>query len=332
MNHIRRVTILISCLTYASCDKAQDLAGKATHTLREQMAARMGTGTDLKRDHDLAALVDQTAEGVVFRKDLPFPDQLEVTATRRQGWSGRLHQASALESRTQSLQGTRITIEKLQRAGSEIRHTLEKSGFSTPSPDDPDTMMESGSDPLAATAATGHTHVFRKSGKTWKADPGGGFKSAVLAKDIAPLLDQLLIENALAPRPLWFSSKKRFKPGDELTVTGEALPMLLNGNASGTLNLRLEAFDSVHGHPCAVFAVSGDYRRKDVPAFDGLFTDEEVAIQSGKLWFSLLHPIILKEELDTIQTMHTGSRGVEKSRAQGSVKVSVERQWKTLTP
>lgn len=298
--------------------------------MKEQVAAQTGTGKAQEADPQLAKLTDQTADGVVFRKDLPFPERIVVTTTRRQEWSGRFYQSSAIEKRAETLKGTRLNIEKLERAGGEVRHTLEKSSFFIPTAEDPEGAKETLSDPLATIAQGNRTHTFRKSGKAWAADSSGGFRTAALAKDLSPVLDGLLIDNAIAPRPLWFSSKKRFKPGDEITVTGESLPMLLNGNASGTLKLKLESFDAVHGHPCAVFSTSGDYRRRDVPDFEGVFTDEDVTIQSGKLWLSIIHPIILKEELDTIQTVSSGSRGGQKSRGQGSIKVSVERQWKTL--
>jgi len=324
------IPILLPIFSCASCDKAKKIAEEATHAVRDQVAAHTGAGKEQETDPELSKLADRTAEGVVFRKDLPFPQRIELTTTRRHEWSGRFYQTSAIEKRVETLKGTRLNIDKLELAGDEVRHTLEKSGFTIPSPDDPEGVKETLDDPLAGIAQNNRTHVFRKSGKTWTADSSGGFRSASLAKDLAMVLDQLLIENALAPRPLWFSPKKRFKPGDELTVTGETLPMLVSGNASGTLKLRLGSFDSVHGHPCAVFEVSGDYRRKDVPDFEGIFTDEDVTIQSGKLWLSIIHPIILKEELDTIQTVSSGSRGGQKSRSQGTIKVSVERQWKAL--
>lgn len=332
MSQSRLIPILFGFVSLTSCDKAKTIAEKAVHTVREQVAARVDTSNPkVKSDPELAKLADQTADGVVFRKDLPFPEQIELTITRNQEWSGRLYQASAIERRAETIKGTRHNTAKLERRGDEIRHTLQQSSFSIPSPDDPEGTKKTLNDPLSSNTPTNRTQIFRRSGKSWTADPSGGFRSVVLAKDLAPALDQLLIENALAPRPMWFSAKKRFKPGDELIITGETLPMLVGGNSSGTLKLKLESFDTVQGHPCAVFTVSGDYHRKDAPDFEGVFTDEEVTIQSGKLWLSIIHPIILKEELDTIQTVHSGSLGGQKTKGQGSIKVSVERQWKALT-
>jgi hypothetical protein len=325
--------LLLPALALTSCDQAKKLAEQAGSAVKEQLNAR-STGGKETADQQLQQLVDQTPEGVVFRKDLPFPTTLEVRTTRRQEWSGRFFQTSAIERRAETIKGTRLTLDKIELTGNKLRHTVEQSGFTIPSADgaDEDEAKQTLADPLAAVTHSKQPHVFQKSGTTWIADPEGGFRSAALAKDLSPVLGQLLIENALAPRPLWFSAKKRFKPGDELVVTGQSIPMLLTGNATGTLSLKLESFEPVAGHPCAVFSVSGDYRRREIPDFEGIFTDEEVTIQSGRLWFSLIHPVILKEELETIQSVSSGSRGGQKSRGQGAIKSSVTREWKVPAP
>ena len=97
-----------------------------------------------------------------------------------------------------------------------------------------------------------------------------------------------------------------------------------------TLTLTLKSFEAVKGHPCGMFEVTGNYDRKQSPDFEGVLTDGDVAIRSGKLWLSLIHPLVLKEELDTIQSTRTGGQGNAASRGQGSIKVSVIREWKQL--
>jgi len=332
MKKSRLIPILIFTAACVSCDKAKDFADKATQTVKDQVAASGGkiASKSNKPDPELSKLVDQNAAGVVFRKDLPFPANIEVTTTRRQEWSGRIFHSSAIEKRVETVKGTRLNIAKTERKGNRVRHTVEKSSFSIPSPDDPKAAEKTLTDPLTPTAPKSGTQIFQKSNNSWAADPSGGFRSAAIAQELGPVFDEVLIENALSPRPLWFSPKKRFKPGDTLTVSGATLPMLLGGKATGTLQLKLESIDAVHGHPCAVFSVSGEYRRAEFPDLEGLFTDEEVSIQSGKLWLSIIHPIILKEEFDTIQSVSTGSKGGQKSRGQGSIKVTMERQWKAL--
>ncbi|MDP3849765.1 MAG: hypothetical protein Q8Q59_04620 [Luteolibacter sp.] len=331
MNSRRRLLLILAyALTLVSCDKAKNFAEKASSAVKDRIASKTGAGDASKTDPALQKLVDQTPDGVSFRKDLPFPTHLEVRITRHQEWSGRFSQSSAIERHAEALKGTRTSVSKLERAGDQVRHTSEKTNFSIPSADDPDGAKQILSDPLSANAPSAQSHTFRKTGKSWLADPAGGFRNTTLAKELSPFFDGLLIENALAPRPLWFAAKKRFKPGDQLVVTGDSLPMLLAGKATGTLTLKLESFESVEGHPCGVFTVSGDYSRRQFPDFEGIFTDEDVTIQSGKLWLSLIHPIILREQLDTIQTLKSGNRGNQSSRGQGSIKVSVKRAWKPL--
>ena len=320
--------IPLAALAFTSCDKAKNLANKASSAVREKITDKAADADSAKVDDPLRKLVDQTPEGAVFRKDLPFPTRLEVLTTRRNKMSGRFYQSSAIEKRSDVVNGTQLQVSKLERAGDQVRHATEQSSFSIPSADDPD-VAQSTDSPLGETSPSAKPVTFRKTGKTWKADERDGFHAAVLSKQLAPVFDQLLIESALAPRQLWFA-KRRIKVGEKLVVAGDSLPMLIAGNAKGTLNLTLESFKAVKGHPCGVFTVTGDFSRKQFPDFDGNFTDEDVTIQSGKIWLSLIYPIILKEELDTIQSFKSGGQGGLVGRGQGTVNVSVEREWKAL--
>jgi hypothetical protein len=104
--------------------------------------------------------------------------------------------------------------------------------------------------------------------------------------------------------------------------------MIVTGNAKGQLKLTLESFDAVSGHPCGVFSVTGDFARRQFPHFDGSVSNEEVTVESGKLWLSLLHPLILREETDVILTSSSGGQGGLSSSGRSSAKVSVVREWK----
>ncbi len=150
-----------------------------------------------------------------------------------------------------------------------------------------------------------------------------------VTRNIYSVFDALLVEVALSPRPLWFT-EKRLKPGDQLTISGKSLPMLLAGSSTGSLTLTLDSFEPVKGHPCGVFRVTGNYSRRLIPDFEGKFTDADVTIESGKLWLSLLYPLVLREELETIQTLRT-SGGGPSVRQQGAVKTSVIRDWEPVT-
>ncbi len=318
-------------LTLVSCDKAKDIAAKAASAVKQEIAVRTGDPEPSKVDEELQKLVDQTPEGVVFRKDLPFPSHLQVRTTCRREMSVRFFQTSAIERRAATVNGTQVAVTKLERSGDQVRFTLEQSGFSVPSAADPDGEEKKIANPLEQVAPSTRPVTFTKSGNRWKTADSNGFHAAVLSRQLAPVLDELLIENAVAPHSMWFG-KRRIKIGDEFDVTAANLPMLVAGRAKGSLHLKFEAIEGVGGHPCGVFSVTGDYSRKEFPDFEGNLTDEDVSIQSGKLWLSLLHPVILKEELDTIQTFRSGGNGNLSGRGQGAVKLSVQREWKAVTP
>jgi hypothetical protein len=334
----RFIAILLLALAAVSCDKVKSLTAKASSSMQEKSATQGGSAST-KADPELQKLVDQTAAGVIFRKDLPFPAHRVVRTTHRQEMSGRLVESSAIENRSAEVKGTRLTITKLERTGDQVRYTPEKSSFSLPVADTPDTPNTwdkfrrwlKGAEPVEQLDPKVPPVTFRKTGNAWKPEDRNDFRSAFLAKQLTPVFDRLLVANALAPRTLWFA-KRRFKPGDQLVVSGETLPMLLEGATKGTFTLKLEAFEAVEGHPCGVFAVTGDYSRKNVPDFDGNTSDEDVTIQGGKIWFSLIYPVILKRQLDTIQSAKSGSQGGQISRGQGAIKISETRAWKRLPP
>lgn len=321
------ISTLALALALSSCDKARDLADKASSAVKDTIAENT-TSTASEVDPALQKLVDQTPEGVIFRKDLPFPPRVEVRTTRRKSISGRLFNESAIEKRTDLINGTEVHVSKIERAANQVRYTLENTSYSIPAAKAGE-EEKAATNPLEQIAPTKLPINFRRKGDSWTAEGVDTFRSAFISKQIIPVFDRLLIENAAAPRPMWFS-KHRFKQGDKLVVTGETLPMLLEGGKKGNFSLVLDGFEAVDGHPCAFFTVTGDYSRKNFPDFEGRLMDEDVTISSGKIWLSLIYPIVLREELETIQTFRTGSSGGPSSRGQGTVKVSVKRSWKPL--
>ncbi|MES2661336.1 MAG: hypothetical protein V4689_22135 [Verrucomicrobiota bacterium] len=313
------LTITLLIIATSSCDKAKNLVGKARSAVASEIA-KQGESGSTTPDPALQKLVDQTAEGVIFRKDLPFPKQLEVTVTRINDVSLRTSEASAIEKTSKQIKGTQTDVGKFELAGDQLRYTNQETTFI-----DFGTEEEKQA-AIRQAAKASKPLVFTKSGSAWKSNETD-FLSAALSKSLSPVFDQILVENALAPRELWFG-KRRFKVGDQLTVTGDTLPMLVTGKATGSYVLTLDSFEAVGGHPCGVFKVTGDYNRKRFPAMDGNLTDEDVTVQSGKLWLSLIYPLILREETDTIQTISSGGRGNLSTHGRGTVKVSIVRQWK----
>ena len=317
--------VILGLLSIVSCDKAKNLASKAGDAVKQKLGSSAASSSEV--DEALQKLVDQTDEGVIFRKDLPFPSRLEVRITRRQVIDGRSYRISEIGNQNEVLKGTRTVSFKLERAGNQVRHTFVDSSFTRAGTGASEDAAAKLPDPIAAVAPAELTRTFLKSGGTWKGEDVTDFRGANISKQLAPVFEHLLVEHALAPRPMWFS-KRRFKPGDTLKVEGKSLPMLVAGEAKGSLDLTFESISAVNGHPCGVFAVKGDFTRRNFPDFEGEFVDEEVAIESGKLWLSLIYPVILREELETIQSFGSGRRGGPAVRGQGTVRQTVERIWK----
>jgi len=323
----RSILLLLFCLAVVSCDKAKKLADQAKAAVENKISGKTASSKEGKPDAALQKLVDQTPEGVIFRKDLPFPNHIEVLTTLREEMAGRFYQASAIERHAEDMKGTKVVVTKLERAGDQVRYSLEQSSFTSPLPDGAEAPKGAATDPLKQVAPAGKPMIYRKSGKGWQGSGSDGFRAAALSKQLSPVFDLLLVENALAPRTLWFG-KRRFKAGDKVPVAESSLPILLSGKATGSFNLAFEKTEAVDGHPCGVFSVTGDFSRKQFPDFEGTLTDQDVTIESGKIWLSLLYPIILRQELDTIQTTKSGGQGGNAERGQGKVKVTLERAWK----
>ena len=79
----RYLTVIAISLVSFACDKVRNLTDKAKSTVASEVAKKSGGSAGSKPDPELQKLVDQTPEGTVFRKDLPFPKQIEVKVTRR---------------------------------------------------------------------------------------------------------------------------------------------------------------------------------------------------------------------------------------------------------
>jgi hypothetical protein len=314
-------------ISLTSCDEAQKMATKVKATVKKQMAKSSAVAAEPLPDPELLKLVDQTPDGIIFRKDLPFPIRFEVNTTLNQEVAIRVIESSAIsQNRMTNLKGLQTTVNKYERSGDQVRYTMAKSIFTEPVSEGADADKEP---VIRQLAPPTRPQIYVKSGSLWKSGDSEGIRAVLLSKQLSPSFDYLLVENALAPRPLWFG-KKRFKIGDQLTVSDKTLPMLLAGNAIGSFTLTLESIGNVTGHPCGVFTITGNYKRKQVPDFDGVFADEDISIPSGKIWLSLLYPLVLKQELVTIQTLHRSPEGGPDIRSQGSVKVSLVRDWKKL--
>lgn len=317
--------IAVFSLTMPSCEKARGIAGKIGNTVGTGFRGG-STNSGGPPDQELLKLVRQSPHGLVFRKDLPFPNHIVVRTTRKQTLDGRFFRTSALGNEASHVTGTQTTITKLQRNGDEIRYELEKSYFATPTGAKFGKTEQESTHPLDLITADQSPKIFRRINDSWKADVSSGFRAALVSRQLAPFFEVLLTDAGLSPRKLWFSDS--YLPlGHEIHVSSQTMPMLFSGNSSGALRLKLEELDAVSGHPCGRFSVTGTFTRKRFPDFDGNFTDEDITIQSGQLWLSLIYPLVLREEFQGIASFRTGGEGTPQSRGEGTLTHSLIRQW-----
>ncbi len=100
---------------------------------------------------------------------------------------------------------------------------------------------------------------------------------------------------------------------------------------NGTIEIVVKGMEGVHGHPCAVFEVSGSYVESQKDNGQGQTVGGEATIDKGKIWCSLLYPIVLRSDLDLIVSWKTLEGGKLVSQMQGTVNHKMHRDWKVVT-
>jgi len=323
--------IALLCLTATACDKVKELAGQARATTEEkvQQVSAQATGKPAPQttppvDPKLQALVDQTPEGVVFRKDLPFPSHLEITNIEKITYRNALtFRSSELGRESQRMEGTLSSESTIKRNGGEAIITLGKKILTKPNPEKPEEPFTE----VIQDGKAGKSLRLTLHATTWLPDAGADFHGRVWAEEVKGHTSEILIDSGAIPRTLWFS-KKRLKIGDAVPLSASHLPVLFDSQGKGNVTLTLQSIEAVNGHPCGVFSVTGDYSCKNSQHVDGSRSDTEMTIQSGKVWLSVLHPLILKKELEVIITLTQSSNGGLSSRTQGGMALSLERIWK----
>lgn len=171
---------------------------------------------------------------------------------------------------------------------------------------------------------------FDYDGKAWKAVPTKMFKTMAWGRGLEDRVGDQLIANSLLPRPRWFGAKP-MKVGEVTKLSGKSLDLVLDGKDSGSLELVLKGMEGVHGHPCAVFEVSGSYVESPKQNARGESEGGEVTVEKGRIWCSLLFPIVLRSDLDLIVSYETREGGKMVHQLQGSVNEKIHRDWKAVT-
>lgn len=328
MNAPSLISLTLLMVALAGCDKVKNAAQQAVGAVNKGVKERL-EDKQPESDEALANLVDQNEEGVVFRKDLPFPQHIRILSRIERRIEGRVILTTETgQKKVEEVNGKETLIKELEREGNRVRCTIKESGFAV-SGEDAEQGATKVPNPMRRRQDVSNSLNFVLTDKGWTTADKGDFRAMALSQQLGPVFEDLLVQHGLRPRPLWFS-KRRIQIGDEIEISGELLPLLWAGEVSGGVTLRLVKLDAVHGHPCGMFEISGDYHRQSVASFDGSLLDEEVAIESGHIWLSLIHPVILRQELVTIQSFKPSEEGAPGGRGQGQIKVSIEREWRAL--
>ncbi|MCW1924132.1 hypothetical protein OKA05_16310 [Luteolibacter arcticus] len=333
----------MNCLVFAlpllamglvSCDKAKKVVDAARDKIEGVKDPGLPKPPGGEVSSGLVAQVDTAAEGVRFRRDLPFPTDIEARVTQRVTFHKiRRIATSALGTENMTLDGPFEIVSRFQRSGSQLGMTIEREGRVV----DPKEAVEKAKGKATAESnapesppLAGARVEFQLGPNGWQLPARKGpadFNLKVLEQNLLPKLPGLLVEHGLAPRKQWFSSSRRWIEGDKLVLEGDSLALLFDDAGSGKLTLTYEVSEALEGHPCGRFAVQGDVTLDGSADLDGSITSGELTIQSGKIWCSLLHPLVLREEYQTVSTLTTGQGNGPKRKLQGAIDNLCARQW-----
>jgi len=171
---------------------------------------------------------------------------------------------------------------------------------------------------------------FNYSGGTWKAIPTKEFKTMAWGKGLEAEVAGKLVENGLQPRPRWFGTGP-MKVGDVTKLSSKSLDLVFDGVSAGNVEMTLKGMEGVHGHPCAVFEVSGSFTMAESVNAESQKTTGEATIDKGRIWCSLLYPIVLRGDLDLIVSSQTKEGAKLVNQIQGSMNESFHLDWKAVT-
>jgi len=321
-------------LGLTSCDKAK----KAVEAARDKIEGSKDT-TQPKApggevESALVAQVDTAAEGVRFRRDLPFPSNIEVSVIERVTFHNtRRIVTSALGTEKMVANGTFEVVGLFERKGPQVALTIEKMGPVI----DPKEAVEKakakaeGAPPEEPLPMVGTRVEFVQTSNGWQLPPHKGpvdFNRKVLEQSLLPHLPNMVLQYGAMPRTQWFSSSRRWIAGDKLVLEGDSLALLFDVGTTGRVTLTYEVSEALDGHPCGRFTVQGDVSIRNELSLDGGSRSGELTIQSGKIWCSLLHPLILREEYQTVKTVTEGQGNGPKTKIQGAIDELRIRQWK----
>ena len=303
------------------CDKVGDLLGKGEIAKLAPTTPQPGGEVDPA----LAEKVQRHDDGVSFRRDLDFPGHLTGRLrVSRSHDNARVIEKSELGSETSHWNHMLETEVVYGKEPGRFRITLEKAGRRI-LPD----QEENAAVPAGASDLEGESLGFVLTDDGWVVDGGTAdeFRKVNWAQSMGVAIPRLLVETGAHPRAQWFSSSRRWMPGDRVVLTGSAIRMIQAADVTGRIELVFEGEEAIGGHPCGVFSVSGDLSVRSEIDFLGKERDAEISISEGRIWASLLHPVLMREEYQTVQTITAGGSGGLSTRIQGAIEVVKSRSW-----
>ena len=295
-------------------------------------------------DPALAKYIDKNGDGYVLRTDGPFPRHLKAIATEVTKFKDvRMAKRVGDQSVNTKLSSRMENVMEYEIAGGAVRfikrqdlNQREKSPAERVErlkviADAKEKGIESPADPDRIVGdLVGKAVQFSYQGGVWKAKPTGEFKTMAWGKSLEEDVAEILVNNGLRPKRSWFG-KSRIPIGHKLKLAGSSLGIVFEDVAKGKLDMEFVAVEGVHGHPCAVFDVSGAIELEETIDDEGRNKAGEETVESGRIWFSLLYPVMLRAELEKIVSYETREGGKLVEQFQGKASSHTHIDWKAVT-
>lgn len=262
---------------------------------------------------------------MVFRRDFAYPTSLEgrLHVTVDYG-DVRLVETSAISQESKTLDHTVETDVAYGKDPGRLRIHLLKAGRRVLTEEE---QAQAGGP--QGSKLEGEYLDFLLTEKGWV--PHGGadaeFRKTVWAEALRGTVPALMVETGAHPRSQWLSSSRRWQAGDRVVLTGSSIRMLFPQEVSGRLELTYQGEEAVGGHPCGVFTVNGSVTVRGEVDFVGKKRNAEITITEGKIWASLLYPVLLREEYETVQTVVRNPGSEAGSKLRGKIGIVKARAW-----
>lgn len=313
----------------ASCEKARGLFGGGTGGGAVLGTVVVPPGGSAEASMD--AMVTRTDEGVSFRRDIEFPSKIQgVLSVTRELQGVRVMEGSALGNESKTLSGSFETRMLFTKGAGQFTMTLERVEQAAV---EAGKKPEVDATPLREKGREGKALYFGVSEEGWYFKAPEGTREPDLeswAAELGGEFPQLLVDAGAHPRVQWFSPARVWRSGDRIVLAGNAVKLLDPFDSGGRVVLVFEGEEPIAGHPCGVFAVEGSYTVKDRLTAYGGREEAEVTITKGRIWASLLFPMLLREEYEVVETLTRKLGSGPEFQMQGGVKITRARAWASM--